>query len=53
MQIASALENAHRNNIVHRDIKPHNIIITEDGVAKVTNNAKTVKDMFDKLKKED
>lgn len=37
VQIASALEMAHRNNIVHRDIKPHNIIITEDGVAKVTD----------------
>ena len=36
-QIASALEVAHKNNIVHRDIKPHNIIITEDGVAKVTD----------------
>ena len=37
MQIASALEVAHKNNIVHRDIKPHNIIITEDGIAKVTD----------------
>ena len=36
-QIASALEIAHRNHIIHRDIKPHNIIITEDGVAKVTD----------------
>ena len=35
-QIASALETAHKNHIIHRDIKPHNIIITEDGVAKVT-----------------
>lgn len=37
IQIASALETAHKNSIVHRDIKPHNIIITEDGVAKVTD----------------
>lgn len=37
IQIASALETAHKNNIVHRDIKPHNIIITEEGVAKVTD----------------
>ena len=37
MQIASALEAAHKENIIHRDIKPHNIIITEEGVAKVTD----------------
>lgn len=37
IQIASALEVAHKNGIIHRDIKPHNIIITEDGVAKVTD----------------
>lgn len=37
VQIARGLEKAHRNNIIHRDIKPHNIIITEEGVAKVTD----------------
>ena len=37
IQIASALEIAHKNNVIHRDIKPHNIIITEDGIAKVTD----------------
>lgn len=37
MQIAEALEHAHKNHIVHRDIKPHNIMITEDGRVKVTD----------------
>ena len=37
IQIARGLEKAHKNNIIHRDIKPHNIIITEDGTAKVTD----------------
>lgn len=36
-QIASGLSQAHQNHIVHRDIKPHNIIITKEGVAKVTD----------------
>lgn len=36
-QVAEGLKHAHSNNIVHRDIKPHNILITEDGIAKVTD----------------
>lgn len=37
IQIASALGHAHKNHIIHRDIKPHNIIITQEGIAKVTD----------------
>lgn len=37
IQIAKALECAHNNNIVHRDVKPHNIMVTKDGVVKVAD----------------
>lgn len=35
--VALALEHAHNNHIVHRDIKPQNIIITNDGKVKVAD----------------
>lgn len=37
LQIAKALKHAHLNHIVHRDIKPQNIMITEDNGVKVTD----------------
>ncbi|SNR90739.1 serine/threonine protein kinase [Anaerovirgula multivorans] len=36
-QIAMALQHAHYNHVIHRDIKPHNILIAEDNRAKVTD----------------
>ena len=37
IQISSALEHAHKNHIVHRDVKSHNILIKEDNTVKVTD----------------
>ena len=36
-QIASALETAHKSHIIHRDIKPQNIVLNKNMVAKVTD----------------
>ena len=50
MQIAKALEHAHGRGIVHRDIKPHNIMVLKNGsvkvadfgIAQVTNQSSTM-----------
>ncbi|MGI6177626.1 MAG: Stk1 family PASTA domain-containing Ser/Thr kinase [Eubacterium sp.] len=36
-QVASALSLAHKHQLIHRDVKPHNIMITKDGIAKLTD----------------
>ena len=37
IQVANGMDAAHKHNIVHRDIKPQNIIISKEGKVKVTD----------------
>jgi len=53
-QIAAALAFAHKNHIIHRDVKPHNVMIAPNGTAKITDfgiakavNAATIVDNSD------
>jgi len=36
-QIAQGVEHAHNNKIIHRDLRPSNIIVSEEGIAKITD----------------
>lgn len=36
-QVCYGVDHAHKNKIVHRDLRPSNIIVSEDGTAKITD----------------
>lgn len=37
IQVASGLESAHKKGIIHRDVKPQNVVISKNNVAKITD----------------
>jgi serine/threonine-protein kinase len=37
LQVAQALQQAHRRGLIHRDVKPANIVLTADGIAKLAD----------------